>query len=197
MAKLSGGERNRLHLARQLLRGGNFLVLDEPTNDLDLYTLRVLEETIDAFDGCAMIVSHDRYFLNRVCTHMWIFEGDGVVSQITGNYDDYLLYRQRRKQEASEEARAARREVASKAASKPSDGPRKLTWKEKNELAGMETAILEAEEAAASIEERIQAPGFYEQDHAKVQAELGALQEAQATVEALYERWSELEELAG
>lgn len=195
MAKLSGGERNRLHLARQLLRGGNFLVLDEPTNDLDLYTLRVLEETIEAFEGCALVVSHDRYFLNRICTHMWIFEGDGEIAQITGNYDDYLLYRQRRKAEQQEVAREARKVAAEQAKPKAQTGARKLTWKEKKELDGMETAILEAEEAVEEAETRIQAPGFYEQGHDVVQGELAALQAAREKVESLYARWSALEAL--
>src|SRR5690606_23824314 len=95
MRNLSGGERNRIDLARKLLRGGNLLVLDEPTNDLDLPTLRILEEAVDAWEGCALIVSHDRYFLNRLCTHMIVFEGDGKVVQLAGNYDDYLLYREK------------------------------------------------------------------------------------------------------
>lgn len=197
MAKLSGGERNRLHLARQLLHGGNFLVLDEPTNDLDLYTLRILEETVEAFEGCALIVSHDRYFLNRVCTHMWIFEGDGVVSQIVGNYDDYLLYRQRRKQESTERSREERAVAVEKAnAAAPSKG-RRLNWKEKTELDSMEAKILEAEKVVEAIQTRMQSPGFYEQGHAVVQDEVRALEAAQAHVQALYARWSELESLAG
>ena len=95
MKNLSGGERNRLDLAKKLLRGGNLLVLDEPTNDLDLPTLRLLEETVLAFEGAALVVSHDRFFLNRICTHVLVFEDNGRIVPIVGNYDDYLLYKSR------------------------------------------------------------------------------------------------------
>src|SRR5947207_4151497 len=88
--KLSGGERSRLLLARILKSGGNFLILDEPTNDLDLPTLRVLEEALIAFLGMVLVVSHDRYFLNRVCTDILAFEGDGKIHHSVGDYDYYL-----------------------------------------------------------------------------------------------------------
>ncbi len=194
LGNLSGGERNRLDLLKKLLRGGNFLVLDEPTNDLDLYTLRVLEETIEAFDGCALIVSHDRYFLNRICTHMLVFEEEGVVTQIVGNYDDYLLYQERRKEEKREERQ---RQTAQKRAETAEAKPavRRLTWKEKKELEEMEESILEAEEAVSCLEEQIQVSGFYEQDHQTVNTTLQALETAKKHVEALYARWEALAEL--
>src|SRR6201981_148387 len=88
--KLSGGERSRVLLAKILKRGGNVLMLDEPTNDLDLGTLRLLEEALVAFGGCVIVVSHDRYFLNRVCTSILAFEGEGRVAYSVGNYDYYL-----------------------------------------------------------------------------------------------------------
>jgi len=194
MGNLSGGERNRLHLAKKLLRGGNFLVLDEPTNDLDLYALRVLEETIEAFDGCALIVSHDRYFLNRICTHMLVFEPDGVVNLIVGNYDDYLLYRERMEQEEREK-RLQTTPTPSKAPAL--DKPRRLTWKEKDELGRMEETILEAENEVAELEAALLSPGFYEQAHTEVRATLGALDAARANVAALYQRWEELEAIGG
>jgi sulfate-transporting ATPase len=89
VGKLSGGERNRVHLAKLLRRGGNVLLLDEPTNDLDVNTMRVLEEAINEFTGCAMVISHDRYFLDRICTHLLIFEGDGKLRWFEGNFADY------------------------------------------------------------------------------------------------------------
>jgi ABC transport system ATP-binding/permease protein len=93
--KLSGGERSRLLLARILKNGGNFLILDEPTNDLDLPTLRVLEEALIAFPGVTCcVVSHDRYFLNRVCTDILAFEGDGKIHHSVGDYDYYLEKKQ-------------------------------------------------------------------------------------------------------
>ena len=93
--KLSGGERSRLLLARILKSGGNFLILDEPTNDLDLPTLRVLEEALIAFPGVVCVVSHDRYFLNRVCTDILAFEGDGRIHHSVGDYDYYLEKKQK------------------------------------------------------------------------------------------------------
>jgi ATP-binding cassette subfamily F protein uup len=192
MGNLSGGERNRLDLARKLLRGGNFLVLDEPTNDLDLYTLRVVEEAIEYFEGCALIVSHDRYFLNRLCTHMLVFEDDGTIVQITGNYDDYLLYKDRMAAEAKavEQPKA---DKPQKAVSK--DKQRKLTYKEKQEFETMEVRIHEAEAEVARLEAVIQAPDFYERGHEAVQEILNALHAAKRGVEVLFARWEELEQV--
>ncbi|MBN4046024.1 ATP-binding cassette domain-containing protein, partial [bacterium AH-315-P11] len=93
---LSGGQRNRVHLARMLKEGGNVLLLDEPTNDLDVNTLRALEEALDNFGGCAVIISHDRWFLDRVATHILAFEGDSKVVWFEGNYSDYDKDRKRR-----------------------------------------------------------------------------------------------------
>jgi len=93
VGELSGGERNRAHLAKILKAGGNLILLDEPTNDLDVNTLRLLEDAIGEFSGCAMIISHDRFFLNRVCTHLLVFEGDGTVRWFEGNYEEYEEWR--------------------------------------------------------------------------------------------------------
>ena len=93
---LSGGERNRFHLAKLLLKGGNLLLLDEPTNDLDVDTLRALEEGVLSFPGCAVVISHDRWFLDRICTHMLAFEGNGKVVWFEGNYQDYVADKKRR-----------------------------------------------------------------------------------------------------
>ncbi|MBI1317949.1 MAG: ATP-binding cassette domain-containing protein [Candidatus Hydrogenedens sp.] len=187
---LSGGERNRLDLVKKMLRGGNFLVLDEPTNDLDLYSLRVLEEAIENFDGAALIVSHDRYFLNRVCTHLWVFEGNGEIVQLTGNYDDYLLYVQRTREESKERAREEKQKAAAQSAA---PAARKLSYKERQELESMEQTILEAESAVEVLQERVQEPALYEQGHEKVQAVMAELKAAQKRAEDLYARWEELE----
>jgi len=93
---LSGGERNRVHLARTLKSGGNLLLLDEPTNDLDVDTLRALEEALLSFAGCAVVISHDRWFLDRIATHILAFEGDSQVVWFEGNYEDYEADRRRR-----------------------------------------------------------------------------------------------------
>ena len=96
MSQLSGGERNRVHLAKLLQRGCNVLLLDEPSNDLDVETLRALEDAILTFPGCAIVVSHDRWFLDRICTHLMAFEGDSKVVFFEGNYSDYEEDRKRR-----------------------------------------------------------------------------------------------------
>jgi ATPase subunit of ABC transporter with duplicated ATPase domains len=96
LGQLSGGERNRVHLARMLKSGANVLLLDEPTNDLDVDTLRALEEALLEFAGCAVVISHDRWFLDRIATHMLAFEGDSQVVWFEGNYQDYEADRRRR-----------------------------------------------------------------------------------------------------
>ena len=93
---LSGGERNRVHMARLLKEGGNVLLLDEPTNDLDVETLRALEDALVDFAGCAVVISHDRFFLDRICTHMLAFEGDAHVEWFEGNFEDYEEDKKRR-----------------------------------------------------------------------------------------------------
>jgi ATPase subunit of ABC transporter with duplicated ATPase domains len=93
---MSGGERNRLHLAKALLMGGNVLLLDEPTNDLDVDTLRALEEALLAFPGCAVVVSHDRWFIDRIATHVLAFEGESEVVWFEGNFSDYERDRKKR-----------------------------------------------------------------------------------------------------
>jgi len=100
---LSGGERNRVHLAKMLKEGANVLLLDEPTNDLDVNTLRALEEALENFAGCAVVISHDRWFLDRVATHILAFEGDSKVVWFEGNYTDYETDRKARLGAAAEQ----------------------------------------------------------------------------------------------
>jgi ABC transport system ATP-binding/permease protein len=186
---LSGGERSRLLLARILKQGGNFLILDEPTNDLDLPTLRVLEEALIAFPGVVLVVSHDRYFLNRVCTDVLAFEGNERIAHSAGNYDYYL---ERRAQQRPSTLGTAKKEPA-RPAKTASPKQRKLTWKETKELAGMEARILEVEAEIARIEELFASPDFH-RTHAtqtnQLKADLAAAKQRLAEV---YERWEELE----
>jgi ATP-binding cassette subfamily F protein uup len=191
MKNLSGGERNRIELAKKLLQGGNVLILDEPTNDLDLPTLRVLEDAITNFNGPAIIVSHDRYFLNRLCTHLIVFDTEGPLYFSAGNYDDYLLYKKNQSIDtAPPKSTAAKSTAKADPEKKPTN---KLTYQEKKELATIEQTIQEAEEALARCNDTIAKPGFYEQPHAIVQQELENQQQAQQKVTALYQRWEELE----
>jgi sulfate-transporting ATPase len=113
MKMLSGGERNRVHLAKMLKSGSNVLLLDEPTNDLDVETLRALEDALEIFPGCAVVISHDRWFLDRLCTHILAFEGDSHVEWFEGNFQDYEADRHRRLgKEADEPHRIKYRKIA-------------------------------------------------------------------------------------
>jgi len=191
---LSGGERSRLLLAKVLRRGGNFLILDEPTNDLDLQTLRVLEEALGGFPGCVLVVSHDRYFLNRVCTGILAFEGEGRVLFSEGGYDYYLEKRQRAAAQASRPSVQGPKPAAAPAAVAAAPARhRKLSFKEQRELEGMEAAIQRAEEQVADIEALFAAPDFH-RTHGPRTAELTAeLEQARQRTATLYARWEELE----
>jgi len=196
VADLSGGERNRVQLARLLREGGNLLVLDEPTNDLDLMTLSALEEALAAFPGCALVVSHDRWFLDRVATSILAFEGDGRVTKYAGNYSDYLEAREAAAVAASEAAAEAQRAVAaaSKPATpaKPAPKPAGLTSPEKRELAGMEAAIEAAEAAVAAATEAVNDPALYTRGAVDIAAAQARLSAAEADVARLYARWEAL-----
>ncbi len=191
---LSGGERARLMLAKVLKTGGNLLVLDEPTNDLDLPSLRMLEEALADFDGTVLVVSHDRYFLDRICDQIVAFEDGGVIVQ-PGNYSYYLEKRQAREQVERLHAQAAARDAAARQKTAPAPAkPRKLTLAEKKELEGMEEAILLAEEAVTDLEAKLNDPEF-QQNYEEIPAAVAKLEESKAEVARLYARWEELEAL--
>jgi ATP-binding cassette subfamily F protein uup len=184
---LSGGERARLMLAKVLKRGGNIIVLDEPTNDLDLQSLRILEEALSNFDGTVLVVSHDRYFLDRVCDQIIAFEDAGVHVQ-TGNYSYYL--EKRREREAQVRAWNTPAKIA---AAKLAGKPRRLTFKEVKELETIEDTILTAEAKAQEIDATLNDPTFYIDRSGEadaLHAELGA---ARLKIARLYARWEELE----
>ena len=201
---LSGGERNRVQLAKLLRGGGNLLILDEPTNDLDLMTLGVLEEALAEFPGCALIVSHDRWFLDRVATGILAFEstgpdgGDGTVIFYEGNYSDYLEGR-RVREAASASAARERKTDEPQRRDKPAPAAtaaRKLSFKEKKELEGIEAAILAAESRAESLQATLNDPAIYKERSAEVPRLVAELDASRAEVEKLYARWQELESLA-
>lgn len=189
---LSGGECSRVLLAKILKRGGNVLVLDEPTNDLDLNTLRLLEEALVNFAGSVLVVSHDRYFLNRVCTGILAFEDNGDLHFQTGSYDYYLEKKvERDKQAAVSEAafKAPKAQVEKKVAKTG----RKLKWKEERELETIEADILKAEQQVEAQEAILTHPNFYN-DHPNDWQEFETkLNESKANVAKLYSRWEELE----
>lgn len=196
---LSGGERSRLLLARILKNGGNFLILDEPTNDLDLPTLRVLEEGLLAFPGVVLVVSHDRYFLNRVCTDILAFEGDARIVHSAGNYDYYLEKKQRLAPSAPSSPPAQSSPLSSSFDGKTapparsSSKPRKLSFKEQREYEGMEAQIHAADQEIARLEALFASPDFH-REHARQTPQLVAeLAAARDQLAALYSRWEELE----
>jgi ATP-binding cassette subfamily F protein uup len=191
---LSGGERSRLLLARILKNGGNFLILDEPTNDLDLPTLRVLEEALISFPGVVLVVSHDRYFLNRVCTDIFAFEGDERITHSVGDYDYYLEKKQRALAPPAPPIPPASSFREPAPVVKPSKA-RKLSFKEARELEGMEAAIHAAEGEVARIEGVFASPDFH-RTHAKSGAQLNAdLAAAKEYLAQLFARWEELESI--
>ena len=190
--RLSGGERARLMLAKVLKRGGNVIVLDEPTNDLDLQSLRILEEAVSNFDGSVIVVSHDRYFLDRVCDQIIAFEPAGVHVQ-EGNFSYYL--EKRREREARLKAWVEPAKVEKSVTTAPKPKPRKMSFKETAELNAMETTIAEAEERVQTLDATLNDPTFYitrSQEASKFSDDLEA---AKAEVARLYLRWDELEAL--
>jgi ATP-binding cassette subfamily F protein uup len=196
VGRLSGGERARLMLAKVLKCGGNFLVLDEPTNDLDLTSLRLLEEALAHFGGTVLVVSHDRYFLDRICDQIVAFEEGGVYVQ-PGNYSYYL----EKKQERDAWAKEAAVRLAGGGGVDPgkdrqavrSAKPRKLNNKLREELAGMEGAICKAEERVVEIEATLNDSDFYVRRAAEAPGLVEELEEARREVQRLYARWEELE----
>ena len=190
---LSGGERNRVILAKLFTRPANLLVLDEPTNDLDIETLEVLEQKLCEFSGTLIVVSHDRDFLDNVVTSTVVFEEDGKVQEYVGGYSDWLRrghalavtdnpYEvERRKQEAAER--------------KKSRKPTKLSYKNQRELDSLPGEIERLEESIAALQALIASPDFYAQEAELVQAKLRELGDAEILLEQRIERWGELETL--
>jgi ATP-binding cassette subfamily F protein uup len=187
--QLSGGERSRVTLAKILKRGGNVIVLDEPTNDLDLATLRMLEEALLFFQGSVILVSHDRWFLNRVCTHTLAFEPGAMTQIYAGNYDYYI-----EKRRALAEALTAP-VVAPKATPARREKVRKLSYKESRELETIEAAIHEAEAEVTAMETALADPKFFAQHGHHWEAYEAKLEAAKKRVPELYARWEELESI--
>ena len=195
---LSGGERNRLMLARLFARPANVLVLDEPTNDLDIETLELLEDLVADFDGTVLLVSHDRAFLDAVVTSTLAFEGGGTVGEYAGGYEDYL--RQRRDpasgiRDRGSEARAAASAVAD-AVPPTSRGSRKLSYNEKRELESLPGRIEALEEEQARLRDESASAEFYKESREHIESVLARIEAIGAELEPLIARWVELEERA-
>jgi ATP-binding cassette subfamily F protein uup len=187
---LSGGERNRLLLARLFTRPANVLVLDEPTNDLDIETLELLESQLAGFDGTVLLVSHDRAFLNNVVTSTLACEENGVVREYVGGYDDWL-----RQRPALPAEPAAERPKPAAAVSAVSDkaAPRRLSYKEQRELEALPAQLEAIEQRIASLEAEMAAPDFYLKGASAIRATLEELEQTREALSVSYARWYELE----
>ena len=156
--KLSGGEKRRLYLCQVLMSNPNFLVLDEPTNDLDIVTLNVLEEYLKAFKGCVIVVSHDRYFMDKVVDHLMVFRGNGELKDFPGNYSDYREWKEIQedieKKQLNEKNKEVKKQQPQNNENKPPQ-KRKLSFKETKELEELNIMIPQLEEEKRSIEEQM------------------------------------------
>ncbi len=189
---LSGGERNRLLLARIFTKPSNVLVLDEPTNDLDIETLDLLEELLMDYSGTVLLVSHDRAFLNNVATSTLVFEGEGRVNEYVGGYDDWLW--QRNTAAAVEPVKTTEKKERFRPAR---EKPRKLSFKELKELEALPRRIEALEEEQRQIHASMADPTFYRQSGDKVGAMKSRLEELAHALEEAYQRWEELEMVKG
>ena len=191
--KLSGGEKRRLYLCTVLMANPNFLVLDEPTNDLDIETLQVLEEYLRDFKGCVIVVSHDRYFMDKVVDHIFVFNGDGDIKDFPGNYTDWRDWREEEKAAA---AKAAAEKAAKSAQEKQNyrtESKRKLSFKERKEYEALEVEIMELEEEKSAIEQAM-CSGTLGND--ELVAKSRRIQDVIALIDEKTLRWLELSEFA-
>ena len=190
ISRLSGGEKRRLYLLRVLMSAPNVLLLDEPTNDLDIQTLVRLEEYLDSFPGCLIVVSHDRYFLDRTVESIFRFEGKGRIREYPGNYSAFLEAREREVAATTETSPSVSRPTTSPT---PSTGPRKLSFKERREFEELEKAIERSEARKAEVERQLAASSS---DFVLVEALYSELQLLNRQLERDVDRWAELAELA-
>jgi ATP-binding cassette subfamily F protein uup len=186
-----------LLLARLMLRGANLLLMDEPTNDLDHDTLGVLEETLLAHKGCALISSHDRRFLDRVATDILVMGPHGTCELFPGNHAMYqALLQQRQAREAITRAKEPAVAEPTPATTEKRLYKPKLSYKEQRELEGMEAAIAQAESELQGIQATLNHPDFFRTQGPNAASTIRALESAQAEVSRLYQRWEQLEEKA-
>ena len=199
---LSGGERNRLLLARLFTKPANVLVLDEPTNDLDAETLELLEARLVDFAGTVLVVSHDRRFLDNLCTSTLVFEGDGHVKPYVGGYTDWKRALARRDAAGNGGARPTgekdrRARSGGRRRERDDSAPKKLTWAERQEFEALPSRIEEAEAEIAELHERMSEPDFFRADPDDIRDANRRLGEAEASVEQMMTRWAELGDRAG
>ena len=189
VSQLSGGERRRLLLLRVLMGAPNVLLLDEPTNDLDIETLTILEAYLQQFAGAVLAVSHDRYFLDKVTDHLWVFEGDGRITPILGGYTDAMqLRRQQQAQQQAQEKPKGKPQHRGEAANRK----RKPSYNEQREYAQIDAKIASLEAALKAVEQRME---HSQSDYAALQQAVEEREQLQAQLDQALERWVFLTEL--
>ena len=191
VSQLSGGERRRLYLLTVLMRNPNFLILDEPTNDLDILTLNILEDFLMDFPGVILIVSHDRFLLDKLCDHLFIFEGKGEIRDFNGRYAEYRIQQKKEEKEEREEKRSNERPEKTESTARISFG---MTPNQKNELKKLEREIQDLEQRKAALSEAFTRTDLTMDDIQRMSKELESVNE---TLEAKEMRWLELAELSG
>ena len=184
VGKLSGGERQRLHLCTVLMQSPNFLILDEPTNDLDIPTLNVLEDYLKNFQGCLIVVSHDRYFMDRVVDHLFVFHGNGKLQDFPGNYTQYRL------EAKNEDPMVEKRETKSEKVK--TEQKRRLSFKEKRELEELDKQIPQLEEEKTQLESILSGGDTNPEEIAQASVRYKEIQNALDVAEM---RWLELSEI--
>jgi ATP-binding cassette subfamily F protein uup len=197
ISALSGGERNRLLLARLFAQPANLLVLDEPTNDLDVETLEILEDMLLEYDGTLLMVSHDRAFLNNIVTSTLAVDGSGQVVETIGGYDEWLQRQNEfmKVEEKPRKAASASKEAAT--AKKPSYKEKREAESQKKELAELPARIENLETQIHNLTAEMALPTFYQQDSAEIACEVERLKSLQDELAQAYHRWEELENLVG
>ncbi len=190
---LSGGERNRLLLAQLFTRPANLLVLDEPTNDLDVETLELLEELLNDFSGTILLVSHDRAFLDNVVTSVLVFEGNGQVREYVGGYEDWQRYQQHRTKAAAVPVKTPKPLKTAATTAATQTDKRKLSYREQRELAQLPEKIEQLEVRQQQLQQQVSDSGFYKQDSTHIAATLAQLDEVSNELEQAYARWEALE----
>ena len=195
VSTLSGGERKRLFLVRLLMSNPNFLILDEPTNDFDIFTMNILEQFLYSYKGCLLIVSHDRYFMDKVADTLFILEEDGLISGFVGKCSEYIEYRKQKKQEelkaVKEEKATTYKKEADSAKEENTSKKKKRSFKEQKEFEELEVQILELEEEKSSLEEKLSG-GNSGTDFSDIAEITKQYQDISDSLEKKYERWEEL-----
>jgi ATP-binding cassette subfamily F protein uup len=184
--KLSGGEKRRLYLCQVLMRNPNFLVLDEPTNDIDITSLQVLEEYLSTFSGCVLVVSHDRYFMDSIIDHLFVFSEGGVIKDFPGNYSEYFSWKKKQEEDTEKIA-----EQKPKAKPKRTADKLKLSYKEKQELEQLEKEIENLEIEKSQLEKALNSGQLSTRELNEKSEQIGQVIE---TLEKKSDRWLELSE---